>query len=292
MVAPFSHQSSLNGGRSQDSLDDAEKGMYDSTVELTAPLPFVYMPKRAPPSDAQLLSSPTSPVHEGITPFSSVPELSLSWPPGRKAIDANVIKSEVRKPEEPKKPKKKVSRWILLDLWFNTYRKFFTFVTLLNLTGIILAACGRFKYAENHLGALVLGNLLTAILMRNELWMRFLYMVAIYGLRGVCIPYFASFIFYVCISLIGNVADQDPFVTTSGPRCASSTPLRRFCSMSVEFIRDVPSPVRGKPQPICPMFFWLCAGSSGKLTLKSVSTAGWCTRSSTSFGTELCSTMR
>jgi hypothetical protein len=82
-------------------------------------------------------------------------------------------------------PNSKISRWILFQLWFNTYRKFFTFVTLLNLTGIILAARGRFKYAEDHLGALVLGNLLTAILMRNELWMRFLYLIAIYGLRSV-----------------------------------------------------------------------------------------------------------
>jgi hypothetical protein len=56
---------------------------------------------------------------------------------------------------------------------------------LLNLAGIIMAALGRFPYAENHLGALVLGNLLMAILMRNELWFRFMYLVAIYGLRSV-----------------------------------------------------------------------------------------------------------
>lgn len=48
-----------------------------------------------------------------------------------------------------------------------------------------MTALGRFPYAENHLGALVLGNLLAAILFRNELWMRFLYTVAIYGLRSV-----------------------------------------------------------------------------------------------------------
>jgi hypothetical protein len=48
-----------------------------------------------------------------------------------------------------------------------------------------MAALGHFKYAENHTGALVLGNLLLAIMMRNELWMRFLYLVAIYGLRSV-----------------------------------------------------------------------------------------------------------
>lgn len=182
VVSPQSH---LAGGRSQDSLDDAEKGMYESTLELTAPPPFVYMgPKRATHINTQLLS-PASPVHEGITPFSSVPELSLSWPAGRRATDANVLEATVKKPA-PRKPK--ISRWILFDLWFNTYRKFFTFVTLLNLTGIIMAALGRFPYAENHLGALVLGNLLCAIMFRNELWMRFLYMVAIYGLRSVRAP--------------------------------------------------------------------------------------------------------
>lgn len=56
-----------------------------------------------------------------------------------------------------------------------------------------MAAVGRFPYAVNHLGALVLGNLLCAILFRNELWMRFLYMVAIYGLRGVCAFYLLAY---------------------------------------------------------------------------------------------------
>ncbi|ORX98370.1 hypothetical protein BCR34DRAFT_640930 [Clohesyomyces aquaticus] len=104
-------------------------------------------------------------VHEGITPGSSVPELSLV--------------------PKPSPPKPTISKWVLINLWFNTYRKFFTLITLLNLTGIILAAIGRFPYADNHMGALVLGNLLCAILFRNELWMRFLYLVFIYGLRGV-----------------------------------------------------------------------------------------------------------
>ncbi|KAF2794075.1 hypothetical protein K505DRAFT_242991 [Melanomma pulvis-pyrius CBS 109.77] len=178
ILSPKTH---LAGDRSQDSsFDDAEKGMYDSTRELIAPPPFVYRDQqRAIRFDNQL--SPVSPVHEGITPFSSVPELSLSWPGGWRTTDAHVLETTVKKPA-PTKPK--ISRWILFDLWFNTYRKFFTFVTLLNLTGIIMAALGRFPYAENHLGALVLGNLLCAILMRNELWMRFLYIIAIYGLRS------------------------------------------------------------------------------------------------------------
>jgi hypothetical protein len=171
------------------SLDDAEKGMHDNT-ELATPLPFVYLSQERPPHlntrlpDKSL--NPFSPVHNGITPCTSVPELSLSFPQGRRAsllpTNADVLNTTEKKPT-PSKPK--IGRWILFILWFNVYRRFFTFIVLLNLTGIITAALGRFTYAENHTGALVLGNLLAAIMMRNELWIRFLYMVAIYGLRSV-----------------------------------------------------------------------------------------------------------
>lgn len=91
-----------------------------------------------------------------------------------------------RLPEKPSAPAGvKISRWVILELWFNVYRRFFTFVVTLNLVGITMTAFDQFKYAENHLGALVLGNLLCAILMRNELFVRFLYLAAIYGLRSV-----------------------------------------------------------------------------------------------------------
>lgn len=176
--------SNLSDSRSLSSIDEAEKGLYDSTLELTAP-GFVYVdPKKQSLATPAL---PVSPVHQGITPCASVPELTL--PAGEKSNDAAQVKTTVKGPVTDKPRKPKTSQWVLFSLWFNTYRKFFTFVTLLNLTGIILAACGRFHYAENHLGALVLGNLLCAILMRNELWMRFLYMVAIYGL-SVCMSLF------------------------------------------------------------------------------------------------------
>jgi hypothetical protein len=172
-----SSQSSLVAAHSSDSLDDAEKGMYDSTVELTAPLPVVFMDQgKARNGNNRVL--PTSTVYEGILPLSNTPGLSEKRLTDTRVLDITDIK-------KPTSSKPEISRWVLFDLWFNTYRKFFTFVVLLNLTGIIMAALGRFHYAENHLGALVLGNLLTAILMRNELWMRFLYMVAIYGLRSV-----------------------------------------------------------------------------------------------------------
>ncbi len=177
------------GGRSQDS-DDAEKGLYDHTYSLPVIPPSARVDQK---SDIHLdtldkrtaihietILSPISSIHEGITPFSSVTALSLSWPGGK---PPNSAADDAAKKAARSKPK--ISRWVLFRLWFNTYRKFFTCVTLFNLTLLILTACGRFSYAENHLGALVLGNLLCAILMRNELFLRILYIICIYGLRSV-----------------------------------------------------------------------------------------------------------
>lgn len=117
-----------------------------------------------------------------------MPDLAETLISGEKRNDAAAAQgtTTTHQPIRGKTEKPKISRWILFKLWFNTYKKFFTFVTLFNLVCIILAATGHFHYAENHLGALVLGNLLFAILMRNELFMRFLYMVAIHGLK-VCV---------------------------------------------------------------------------------------------------------
>lgn len=47
----------------------------------------------------------------------------------------------------------------------------------LNVTGIVLAATGKWDYPRKYTAACVLGNLLTAILMRNELFGRVLYLV-------------------------------------------------------------------------------------------------------------------
>jgi hypothetical protein len=160
----------LTDGDSQD-VDDAEKGIYDNSQSLSV-LSSSAKGDQKTQVYVDSCVSPSSSIVEDITPASSVSVLSLSTPPGEKTTNAKKL------------PKR--SRWILFQLWFNTYRKFFIFVTLLNLTGIIMAALGRFRYAENHLGALVLGNLLCAILFRNELFLRFLYIIAIYGLRSVC----------------------------------------------------------------------------------------------------------
>jgi hypothetical protein len=56
-------------------------------------------------------------------------------------------------------------------------RKFFTFIVLLNLAGLIVAIMDVWPYPRNYTDALVLGNLLTAILVRNELFGRLLYLL-------------------------------------------------------------------------------------------------------------------
>lgn len=56
------------------------------------------------------------------------------------------------------------------------YRKFFTFVVTLNGVGLLLASLNIWTYPRRYTGAFVLGNLIFAILMRNELFGRLLYM--------------------------------------------------------------------------------------------------------------------
>ena len=92
----------------------------------------------------------------------------------------------------------KTRTWTLWTLWFNTYkyvslivsssrvshcpvlvlstRKLFTLVVTINAVGIVFAASGHFPYAEKWTGAMALGNLNCAILIRNELFGRFLYL--------------------------------------------------------------------------------------------------------------------
>ncbi len=184
MSPSWSHiEDTAKGGSSQD-YDDAEKGMFDSSTQSLPMVPPLARVDQKPIHIDSFLS-PISPIHEGLTPFTSVTRLSLVWPAGFNPPKAPTSDPAVKKASAPKP---KPSRWILFMLWFNTYRKFFIFTTTLNLTGIVLTACGRFPYGENHLGALVLGNLLCAILMRNELFLRFLYTIAIYGLRSVRPP--------------------------------------------------------------------------------------------------------
>ncbi|KAK4663409.1 hypothetical protein QC763_000030 [Podospora pseudopauciseta] len=177
------------GDTTTQSYDDAEKGIYEASQQSlpvlpTPPSPVYSVDEKAIIQQVETVQPTpvTSPIHEGITPSSSTPVLTLASRNSPPSPASDDLKKPQGKP--PAKPKRKVSRWILFQLWYNTYRKFFTIVVTLNLIGILMAAIGKFEYATNHLGALVLGNLLMAILMRNELFLRFLYIISIYGLRS------------------------------------------------------------------------------------------------------------
>ena len=56
-------------------------------------------------------------------------------------------------------------------------RKLFSFIVLLNLAGLVVAVMDVWPYPRNYTDALILGNLLTAILVRNELFGRFVYLL-------------------------------------------------------------------------------------------------------------------
>ncbi|KAF8633334.1 hypothetical protein AX17_004506 [Amanita inopinata Kibby_2008] len=76
----------------------------------------------------------------------------------------------------PRKLVKRHNPWIRFHLWFNTYRKFYIVVVTCNITALLLAIAGIWKYPQEHTGAFVLGNILFAILTRNELFGRLLYL--------------------------------------------------------------------------------------------------------------------
>jgi hypothetical protein len=56
-------------------------------------------------------------------------------------------------------------------------RKFFTFIVIMNLVGLICAGVDVWHYPRRYTSPLVLGNLFAAVLVRNELFGRFLYLV-------------------------------------------------------------------------------------------------------------------
>ena len=66
-------------------------------------------------------------------------------------------------------------------------RKLFTFIVSLNIVGLVLAILGKWNYPRRYTGALVLGNLVTAILARNELFGRLLYLLTNMLFAKVCI---------------------------------------------------------------------------------------------------------
>ncbi|KAF8531749.1 hypothetical protein JB92DRAFT_3080866 [Gautieria morchelliformis] len=136
------------------------------------------------------MSTPTLPadVEKGVLPVTSMSTATLtdhvengtthfipSAPPA--GDNSKAVALPNLKPNKPPPAKRTVSRWIRWQLWFNTYRKFFTVIMIANVIAIVLATTGHWPYARKYTGAMVLGNLLFAVLMRNELFGRLLYLV-------------------------------------------------------------------------------------------------------------------
>ncbi|KAL4074497.1 hypothetical protein V8B97DRAFT_2092582 [Scleroderma yunnanense] len=77
-------------------------------------------------------------------------------------------------PQEPRKAN--VSNYVRFIIWYNAYRRFFTVVLTLNCVGLGFAMAGLWSYAKKYPSAFVLGNLNFAVLMRNEVFGRILYL--------------------------------------------------------------------------------------------------------------------
>ncbi|CAE6339547.1 unnamed protein product [Rhizoctonia solani] len=149
-------------------LDLAEDGASSEVIQLdttVSPTPQKEEKDASQPVD---LSAVAVMLQKGHTPSNLDTEKSTSENPT--AVSA------------PVKPKPKArfvpaSRWIRFQLWFNTYRKFFTFIILFELAGMITAGLGHFPYAHENTGGIVIGNILAGVVVRNELFGRLLYLI-------------------------------------------------------------------------------------------------------------------
>ncbi|KAN0077348.1 hypothetical protein V8E55_011203 [Tylopilus felleus] len=92
--------------------------------------------------------------------------------------DAPVSPSNVAKPppQPPKSQKLNISKYVHFIIWYNSYRRFFTVIFILNFIALGFACVGLWPYARRYPGALVVGNLNFAVLMRNEIFGRILYL--------------------------------------------------------------------------------------------------------------------
>ncbi|KAJ7287243.1 hypothetical protein C8J57DRAFT_580227 [Mycena rebaudengoi] len=110
-------------------------------------------------------------------PSQEFPPLVLPSPSSRGTSSSTLVLATKEIPPLTFPSKVKTSRFIRFQLWFNTYRKLYLLTVTLNLAGLLLAATGKWQYPRQYTGAFVLGNLQVAILMRNELFGRFLYLI-------------------------------------------------------------------------------------------------------------------
>ncbi|XP_035844489.1 adenylate-forming reductase 03009 isoform X2 [Helianthus annuus] len=104
-----------------------------------------------------------------VLPFSnSAPEQELP-----KALSKKVV-------SKPTKPKESRLSVILLDQGlFTVYKRLFMVCLALNITGLVLAATGRFPYARDNATLFSIGNLLALTLCRSEAFLRVVFWLAV-----------------------------------------------------------------------------------------------------------------
>ncbi|KAK0480920.1 hypothetical protein IW261DRAFT_1398516 [Armillaria novae-zelandiae] len=150
------------------SVDDAEKGVAEECYAV--PLTLQSSRPSLVSQDTCIkgsLSHPCLPLPS--LPHAKFETIALTLP--SKELSPNEL-ALIRKPT-----KKRVSSWVKFRLWYNTYRRFFTVALLFNFISLICAATRTWEYPRNYTGAWILGNLLFSVLVRTELFTRFLYLV-------------------------------------------------------------------------------------------------------------------
>ncbi|KIM29823.1 hypothetical protein M408DRAFT_67200 [Serendipita vermifera MAFF 305830] len=64
-------------------------------------------------------------------------------------------------------------------VWYNPYRQLFTLILIANSVCVLLASLGHFPHADMNASAFALGNILTAVSVRNELFLRGLFCLCV-----------------------------------------------------------------------------------------------------------------
>lgn len=70
-------------------------------------------------------------------------------------------------------------RWTKFRIWYNTYRQLFTLTFSANMIALLLTSLGHFHYGDKNASSIALGNILVAVLVRNELFLRGLFWVLV-----------------------------------------------------------------------------------------------------------------
>jgi hypothetical protein len=95
----------------------------------------------------------------------------------------------------------------------------------LNVAAVVLAASNHWPYARRRAGTFVLGNLQLAILVRNELFGRILYLVVNTLFAKVSAP---------------STRSAESNICRSGPRSGLGAVALQHCNIWAAYILDVP----------------------------------------------------